>query len=273
MSDYVRGMVTIIKWELRQRRWSIFWWIVGITAFISLNISTYPMFKDQAVELEASLSQMPESMRNLFSDTGDFLSPAGFLSSQIFYLMLPLILSVLTIGLGSSLIAREEQRKTLELLIARPISRGRLLVSKAIAGFSIASIVGITIGVISSIEVAFIGFEGVSTLGVFAATLLSLVLALLFGVIAFTFTSMGAFGRGASIAVASLFALGGYIISSLDSTVTWLQTPAKLFPYHYFKPGRLLEGNGIGYAPLVFIVIILVLLFISWIIFRRRDID
>lgn len=209
----------------------------------------------------------------MFSDTGDFLSPIGYLSSQVFYLMLPMLFSFLTISLGSSLIAREEQQKTIELLLARPISRGKLLLGKALAGLSIATIVGLATGLVCVLEVAIIKFEGVSIFGVFMATIISLVLSLLFGVIAFTFTSMGAFGRGASIAIASLFALGGYIISSLDKTVTWLQEPAKVFPYHYFKPAQALGGNSVGYAPLIFIAIILALTFVSWIIFRRRDIE
>ncbi|MBI2368924.1 MAG: MFS transporter [Deltaproteobacteria bacterium] len=48
--------------------------------------------------------------------------------------MLPLLLSVLTIGLGSRLLAKEESEGTLELLLARPVSRAKLLAAKAMAG-------------------------------------------------------------------------------------------------------------------------------------------
>gem|GEM_PF-436964 len=269
----VSGMMSIIKWEIRSQRWSILWWIIGIAVFITINLWVYPSFRDQADQLNQSFNQIPESMRNMLSDTGEFLSPVGYLSGQVFYLMLPMIFSVLTIGLGASLIAREEQQKTIELLLARPISRGKLLLGKALAGLSIATGIGVVTGLVCMLEAAIIKFEGVSIFDVFIATMVSLILSILFGMIAFTFTSMGAFGRGASIAIASTFALGGYIISSLDKTVTWLQEPAKAFPYHYFKPAQTLEGNGIGYAPLTFLAIILVLTFVSWIIFRRRDIE
>jgi hypothetical protein len=102
---------------------------------------------------------------------------------------------------------------------------------------------------------------------------MSLLLALLFGAIAFALTSMGAFGRGASIAVSALIALGGYVVSSLDSTVHWLQGPAKLFPYHYFTPAKFLEGQYNFIPALVFIAIILALVVLSWLFFRRRDIE
>lgn len=267
------GLLTVIKWELRSRRWSIIWWIIGIALFVSINISVYPTFRDQSAQLNESLNQLPESMRQMFSDTGDFMSPVGFLSSQVFYLMLPLLFCFLTIGLGSSLIAREEQRKTIELLLARPISRGKLLLGKALSGLTISAIISTVVGIICMIEVAAIGFDGVSIMGVFLATMMAMLFGLLFGAIAFMLTGMGAFGRGASIAVASLLALGGYVISSLEVTVKWLQGPSKLLPYHYFKPGKILEGHFPVAVAAVFVVVILAAILVAWISFRRRDIE
>ena len=266
-------MFSIIKWELRSRRWSILWWIVGIAAFISLNLSVYPSFRDQAAQLNQTFNQMPQSVRDLFSDTGDFLSPSGYLSSQIFYLLLPMMFSFLTVNLGASLIAREEQNGTLELLLSRPISRGKLLAGKALAGLSIALIVATVVGLISMAEVALIKFDGISSLYVFITTLLCMLLALLFGAIAFALTGMGALGRGASIGVAALFGLGGYVVSSLDGTVTWLRTPAKLLPYHYFTPGQVVEGHLSVVPNIIFGAIILGLVGVAWMAFRRRDIE
>lgn len=271
--EKIATMWPVIKWEIRSRRWSILWWIIGIAAFVTINLAVYPSFRDQAAELDKTFSQMPQSVRDLFSDTGEFLSPTGYLSSQIFYLMLPMLFSFLTIGLGASLIAREEQRKTIELLLSRPISRGKLLLGKALAGLAVSLVIGLATALICILEVQIIGFEGVSIWGVLAATGLSLLLALLFGAITFTLTSMGAAGRGASIGVAALIAIGSYVISSLDETVKWLQTPAKALPYHYYKPGNILEGIYQPWPIVIFGVIILTLVFVSWIAFRRRDID
>lgn len=266
-------MFSIVKWELQSRKWSIVWWIVGITAFITLNLSVYPSFRDQADQLNQTFNQMPQSVRDLFSDTGDFLSPVGYLSSQIFYLLLPLLFSFLSVGLGASLIAREEQRHTIELLLSRPISRGKLLFGKALAGVAVTSVVALVVGLVSMLEVALIHFKGVHTIDVLLVTLLSMLLSLLFGAIAFTLTSMGAVGRGASIGIAALFGIGGYVISSLDNTVAWLRVPAKLFPYHYFKPGTVLEGHFAIKPTLAFAGIIIVLAIIAWVAFRRRDIN
>src|SRR6266545_1586647 len=116
----------LIRSELWQRRWALMWWSIAIVAFIVLNLAFYPSFKDQAGELDKALSNMPDSLKALFTDTGDFTSPVGYLSSQIYYLLLPALLTVYSIGIGASLLAKEEQQGTLELLLARPLSRTKL---------------------------------------------------------------------------------------------------------------------------------------------------
>ena len=267
------NMRTIIKQELRSRRWSMLWWVIGISAFNVINVAVYPSFRDQAEEYNKIFEQMPKALVDMFSDTGDFMSPSGYLSGQIFYMLLPLIFCVLTIGLGASLIAREERNKTIELLLSRPISRGKLLLGKALAGLSVAGIIGLGSGLLLALMIAVIGFEGITFPNVMLATFMTLLMSLLFGYVAFMLTAMGAFGRGASIAVASLVAIAGYVISSLVGTVHWLSGPAKAFPYHYFKPGRILEGQFSVRPALVFSLAIAVLIFVSWVSFRRRDLD
>jgi ABC-2 type transport system permease protein len=263
----------IVKWEIRSRRWSMLWWTVGIVAFNSINIFVYPSFRDQASNYDKIFAQMPDALKNMFSDTGEFMSPAGYLSSQIFFMLLPIILSILCIGIGSSLIAREEQSKTIELLLSRPISRGKLLAGKALAALGITGIIGLGSGVMTAVMINIVGFKGITAVSVIATTILTLLLCLLFGAIAFAFTAMGALGRGASIAVASVIAIAGYVISSLDKTITWLQTPAKFFPYHYFKPAQFLEGHYNLKPAACFGAIILALVFVSYLFFRRRDIE
>ncbi len=265
--------LAIIKAELKQRRWSTIWWIIGIGVFLTLVLAVYPSFRDQAATFDKTFNNFSDSAKALFTDTADFFSPVGYLSSQAYYLMMPLLFGFLAIGMGASLIAREEQNKTIELLLSRPVARGKLLLAKAGAGTIILFIVGIAMAILGAVEVAIIGFAGVRAIDIFWVTFASLLLSLLFGSVAFLLTAMGRFGRGASIAVATLFALGGYIISSLDQTVKWLQWPAKFFPFHYYHPADIMYGH-VTYATMFwFFAISVGLLVLSYIAFRRRDIE
>lgn len=269
----VTKATTIVWWEFRRRKWSTIWWIIGIGAFLALTILVYPTFKDQAAQLDQSLNQLPDSAKALFTDTKDFLSPVGYLSSQIYYLMMPLLLSFLAISLGASLIARDEQNHTLELLLARPISRTKLLLAKALSGLFILLLVGGSEALLACILVSAVGFNGVRTIDVALVTLMSLLFALLFGALAYMLTALGKFGRGASIGIATLLALGGYIISSLDSTVTWLAWPAKFLPFHYYHPADILRGHFQVASALGMALGTVVLLVLAILAFRRRDIE
>lgn len=264
-------MKAIIQWTLWQRRWSMLWWSVGISFFMFINMVFYPTFKDQAAELQKSFESLPDSAVQLFGGSTDFFSPVGFLNSQIFFIMLPLLLGILAISLGSSLIAREEQDHTLEALLARPISRTRLLFSKAMAGMLVLSIVTI-VTLLVTVIVARIVHIDVPVVYIIAATIACYVLAVSFGAIAFVLTSIGR-ARSLSMGVATVIALGGYIISSLAGTVKWLKTPSYVFPFHYYKSEPILRGNFDWSNVMVLLGIIIGCALISWFAFRRRDLS
>ena len=265
-------VMAIIRGELLQRRWSTLWWVVGIAAFISLTLGVYPTFRDQAAQIDQSLQSIPDSAKALFTDTNDFLSPVGYLSSQVYYLLLPLLFSFLAVSLGSSLIAKEESNRTIELLLARPVARTQLVLGKAAAGLIVLARVGLAIGLIGAIEVLLIKFKGVSIWNVMLVTLMALVMSALFGTVAFALTAIGSLGRRAAIGVAVLIAFGSYLVSSLDKTVTWLQWPAKVLPFHYYRPADILDGHFTPWEALGMCVIIALLIIVSCFAFRRRDI-
>lgn len=262
-------MTAIIKWTLLQRRWSIFWWSVASFGLIFINMIFYPSFKNDAAELQKSFESIPETTLQFIGGSADFFSPVGFLNSQIFFLMLPLLLGVLAISLGSNLLAREEQDGTAEILLSRPISRNKLLLAKALAGTAIlawATLVALTTTVVTS---ALVDLE-VSTIKIIQATAVCFLLTFSFGAIAFVLTALGR-ARGASMGIATTIALGGYVISSLSGTVEWLKIPAKALPFTYYQPEPILRGTHNWNNVAFFIAIVSAVAIISWLSFRRRD--
>lgn len=264
-------MIAIIRWTLWQRRWSIFWWAIAAFGLIFINMIFYPSFKDQAEELTKSFENIPDATLQFIGGSADFFSPVGFLNSQIFFLMLPMILGILAIGLGSSLLAREEQDKTIETLLARPLSRSGLLFAKAFCGIiilAIATAVALATTYFSSLAVDLEVAPGRLLL----VTLACFLLALSWGAISFLLTAIGK-ARGASIAIGTFVALGGYIISSLSGTVEWLKVPGKLFPFHYYQSEEILNGHMVWGNLVFFVCIIIACGGIAWWAFRQRDLS
>jgi ABC-2 type transport system permease protein len=180
-----------------------------------------------------------------------------------------MLLGILAISLGAGLIAKEEQDKTLEGLLARPISRSGLLVAKILAGVFILSFVTL-VGLLTTILSAkFVDLE-VSAAKISLATLVCFLLALSFGAIAFIFTATGR-ARGASIGIATAAALGGYVVSSLAGTVEWLKIPSKIFPFDYYHSEAILRGSYNWANVWFFIVVSIILGVLSWAVFKKRD--
>lgn len=265
-------MKPVIRWTLWQRRWSIFWWSIGVAALIAINIAFYPSFSDQSQQLEETFRKLPETAKSLISDTQDFLTPEGFLSSQVYYLMLPLLLSVMTIGLGSRLLAREEEEGTIELLLSRPITRGRLLAAKALAGLAIIGIVG-AVALAAALVMCAAVDMGVPLTRIMAATGLAALIATLFGAFSYFITTVGGRAKLASVGIPAALAIGGYITVSLAKVVDWLDWPAKFLPYYYYRPGEVLNGFFDWWNPLLLGLVILALGFYAWRFFNRRDIS
>ncbi|HVX56121.1 MAG TPA: ABC transporter permease subunit [Candidatus Saccharimonadales bacterium] len=263
-------MRPIVRWSLWQRRWSTLWWAVGIAGFIVLTLVFYPSFKNAGGALEKSFSNLPKAALGLFGGSSDFFSPIGYLNSQIFFLMLPLLLTMLAVALGSSLIAGEEKDATLETLLARPVSRTKLLFAKALAGT-------IELVVVSAVAVATVvicarifGLDSVPSSAVALAGVNSFLLAYCTGAIAFLLAATGR-ARSAAMGVAAMIGFGGYLISSLAGTIDWLKGPAKVFPFNYFQSEAILRQTYHWRSALYFAAVIVGCAILSYAVFRRRD--
>lgn len=261
-------MFSVFKWTLWQRRWNSLWWIVGIIGFAVLTLSFYPTIHNQAAQLNKSFSGLNSSTLSLFGGT-DFFSPVGYLNSELIYLMLPLLLIILGVGLGSNLIGREETDGTIEALLARPISRSRLLLSKALSGIFIIFIVTL-IGSIVIVILAKAVNIGIPLTNILAACFACFMLVTTFSAIAFLLSSTGR-GRTPALGFTMAFAIGGYVISSLATTVRWLHYPSLIFPYHYYQSANILRGTFDWTSIEFFVVFILACMLLALLSFRRRD--
>lgn len=263
-------MKGIARWTLWQKRWTIFWWCLGILFFVFLTLIFYPTIKHQSSQLDKSFNQISQTAKQLFTDTNDIFSPTGYLSSQIFYLLLPLLMGILAINQGMNLIGKEERENTIEMLLARPVSRGRLLLGKAMAGIVIIiSVSGLGV-LFTAVMCRLVGLE-VKSLYILEAGAAVTLLSVCFGAIAFMLAALGRAGRAASIGITAMIGLGGYILVSLAPSVSWLHWPAKIFPFDYYHSAELLRGGYNWFNALYFLGVIIGCAVVSWLAFRRRD--
>src|SRR5512146_735571 len=119
---------------LRDARRAIGWWSLGLIAMAALMIAVYPTVRDNP-DLNRMVEDYPDALKAFIAFGGDldYVSGAGYLGSELFSFMVPLLLLVAAIGAGARALAGEEERGTLDLLLANPLSRRRLVLDKLAA--------------------------------------------------------------------------------------------------------------------------------------------
>src|SRR6478672_10239540 len=120
--------------SLRDIRRGFLWWSLGLIGFVALIVSVYPTVHSNP-SLNKLAQDYPEALQAFiaFGGTVDYSSAAGYLGIELFSLMVPLLLLVAAIGTGAGTIAGEEERGTLELLLANSVSRTRVVLEKTVA--------------------------------------------------------------------------------------------------------------------------------------------
>lgn len=260
----------IVWWELRRRKMYLLWWSIGILALVALTVLAYGSIKDQAAELNKAFGGMSSGISS-FVGTGDMFSPAGYLNSQLFYITLPILFILLSVTLSGSLLRKEETHGTVELLLARPISRTQLLTAKALSGAVI--VLALTVVTAVSIVVCSMAVHIDISIGYLLLTTVFMALfSSAFGAVAFMLYAASRKTRGFAAAAAILLSLGGYIVSSLGGLINGLSGVGKLFPYHYYNPGALLDGHVSRGLILYLVALFVVSIVVAFVGFRRRDI-
>lgn len=261
----------ILAHELRRRRLYMLWWCLGIILLIALTILAYGSVKSQADQLNKAFAHLSSSISG-FVGTSDMFSPVGYLNSQLYYITLPILFIILTVTLAGSLLRKEEHSGTLELLLARPVGRTRLLVAKALAGAAVVAVIG-AITTAATLLCCLAVHIDVPAWHVVLATFWMIVFSGAFGAIAFMLYAASLVTQRLAAAVAIVLSLGGYILTSLGSMVHGLSGVAKLLPYHYYNPGDILNGHIASGLVIYCAALYLLSLAVAVAGFRRRDIE
>jgi ABC-2 type transport system permease protein len=254
---------------MRERTRSTLWWSIGLAALVALTVAFYPSVRDDTA-LNDYTKDLPESLRALFAGGElDITSAAGYLNSQIFALAAPLVLLVFAIGHGSGAVAGEEERGTLDLLLAHPLRRRDYVVQRFAAMTALVVALCVVLLVTTAIGARTVDLE--IGFGRLAAGSVSVgLLALLFGTLALAVGSARP-GRATAVAVSAGVAVVAWLFDGLSHTVGALEgwRPASPF-YQALGKNPLRDGAQWGsWAILLAATVVLVVVAAAGL--ERRD--
>lgn len=256
---------------IRDRRISLIWWNIGFVAMVIGIAALYPSIKESAAPLAEYMANLPDAVKALFggADLTDIASPTGFFNAELFGLMVPIMFIIFATGFGSSTIAGEEERGTMDLLLANPVSRQRVVIEKFLALVLSTALLGFMMWL--SLVLSSIAFDiTISSVKLAAVTLTSVLLGLSFGMIGFA-TGCLTGKRSLAVAAATILASGSYIFNAIAKIVEAAKDYERLSLFYYHSDINPLK-NGIDVGDVVpFIAVIAIALVIGIIGFNKRD--
>lgn len=264
--------MTVLARFLHDARRSIAWWAVGMLALVAFTVVFYPSVKGNPT-FDELFEDLPPTVRALVGaqEGIPLTSPPGYLHGRLFAAMVPVLLLTFGIALGARAISGSEEDGSLELLLANPVSRRRVLVERYVAMVALHVVVTVvlagsllalapTVGLLDGVPVGRLAAVGAA---VFCLALLHATLAFAVG---------SATGRhGPAVAVATAAAAAGYLLEGVAASADGLGALQSLSPWHWYLERNILASGVAARAIAAPLALCLALVGVAAGTFNRRD--
>lgn len=253
---------------LAERWHSLLAWGVGIVLLTVMMLSVYPSVARSQQAMQQFLAAWPEGLRKAFA-LEDYATGAGYLHTEMFSIMVPIVLIAVAVGAGAAATAGEEEHGTADLLFSLPLSRAAVLTGKTAAmvlgvlAVGVALLLTLLLGK-GSVDLA------LDTGNLVAAVVQVCLLGLLFGSLAL---AVGAFTgrRGAATGAAMGLALLAFLVEVLGPLAAWLQPWQRWSPFHWALSNRPLANGLDPLGTLALVGVTVLLIGAAAVALHRRD--
>lgn len=246
---------------------------VGLAAFMAAYagfiLAIFPSISS-IVQIKDIFEKLPPAFRALFAPGGiDITTPEGYIATEFFSLVGPLLFFAYTIAIGGSATAGEEERGTIDMLMAMPIPRWRVVFEKFLALVVGTVLLGLALlgglalgGAVAGLQLRFDGL-GAIVVG-------AVLLALLFGSLALLLGALTG-RRTFSIGVAFAAAIASYFLYSFSALVSALEPLRPLSPFTYYIGDNPLVSGILPWNVAVLAGTTVVFFILALVAFQRRD--
>jgi len=238
---------------------------IGLTAFVIalVDMLVFPAYKETLKNFD-----LGSVMKGFLGEAGSFATLEGYLTGE-FFSWVPLLMIIGAIIGGTAALAGEESDGTMDLLLAQPVTRTRLVLEKAaglllaVTAMALVSLPGFALGAVFGSLTDHLGQVWPAVVNMLPVTFLFLTLSL--------WASAALPTRGAAAAAATGAAVLTYFLNLLGASVSWLDMPRKLSPFYWSDASRiLLHGFDWLRAGALLALAALFLALAVW-SFERRD--
>ena len=256
---------------LHDRRRGLVGWALGIAGYVVLQTSFYPSVQNS--QFQRAIARYPKELKAFFggAQSFDFSTGRGYLDVELFSLVVPALVVIAAIAYGVTTIAGEQERGTLELLLANPLTRttdrpregDRLGVTVALLTLVVFGVLVVMNPIVDlQLRLADLG----------AACLGAALVGFGFGALAMVIGA-GSGSCAVAIGVPAAVFVASYLLVGLAGLVTWLEPFRIVSPLHH-ATGTHPLANGLpvtNFAVLAAWCVATVLATVA--VFERRDLS
>jgi len=247
--------------ELRARRWSAL--ALGVVIG-GMGVFIFALTAGMSEAIEQLTDGFPPQVTAFMGGGG----AGGYAVGELFNLICPAAVVGYAVAVGGTAIAGEEDKGTMSMLAAQPVTRASIVASKSLA--LLAGLCGAIILLWAGTAIASASYGiGLDLAGLTAICLQLLFLAIMFGAIAIAVSALSG-SPALATGVAGALAVAAYVANAmlpLADLADW----AKLSPWYYFAGNDPLSNGIDGGNLLVFAAIAALAMAAAFVGFARRD--
>ena len=261
----LRNVFTKTLWDARR---SLLGWALAISAVAAMYAAFWPSVNTP--QMQQALGNYPQGVLEALN-YNDLASPAGYLGSSVYGLLVPLLVAVFAIDWGTRAVAGDEEAGTLDLLLAHPVSRTRLALQRFAALITALTLIGALLLLAMLAIAGPAQLQGITASEFAAATAQLALFGACLGALAFAVgaaTGRKALALGASAGVAVL----AYLANGVFPQLQGLEWTRDLSPWHWYLGGEPLKNGLQAGDALLLLVVTLVLVAAGTLLFNRRDV-
>ena len=263
--------MNILLRELKANRRSLIIWGGALALINFFMMALYPTFAEDAARLEELLSLYPEGFMKVFGlDRLSMGEAIGFYAMEA-YFMVVLFGSMFAVILSSGMLAKEEDEKTIEFLLAKPVTRTQIVTNKLLSFIVYLLIFNVGISIVT-----FIAFE------IFAESysrmeLLRLLIAPFWAHLAFAslgfLLSLFFTRKKSTYSIGIGLVLLVYFFNAMATLTEKVQFLRYFSPFYYMDAADIIQDGGINpLHTLILLAVSALAVGATYFLYNRRDI-
>lgn len=258
--------------ELIRNRNSLIIWSLTMLGFSAMMMAFFPTIAGEADKMEEYLSLLPETMKSIFNlDKLSMSNIVGYYATET-YIFVNLLGSIYSMFLASSIISKEENDKTIEFLLAKPVKRTTIVTSKALCVLTNILLFNLSLTIFNYLMFEIYKTEDYSLTAFLLLSVGPLLLHLTFATIGLLISVFVQKTKAVySISIGVI--LGTYFISIISSLSEKVQNLKYLSPFKYVDSAQLaIEEKISGIYLLIMAVIIILSVTATYMLYKKKDI-